>query len=198
MTPSPRPHGPRPSAGTRPRRARKVVSKATLVARLVALARSEVGTREAGGNNRGVRVEEYQQATWLNPGPWPWCAAFTCWLLREWARDPAVRGRLKLAADADAGRWRCRDARAFGWEPWARSRGLKVLDAGSLARAGDIVVFDFSHIGLIVAKQARVTDPLHTIEGNTNSAGDRDSDAGDGVWEKRRDPSLARSLIRLL
>ena len=75
-------------------RSRASVSKAALLARLVALARREIGTREAGGNNRGARVEEYQQATWLNPAPWPWCAAFTCWLLREWLRDPAHVERL--------------------------------------------------------------------------------------------------------
>jgi hypothetical protein len=91
MSSSSRPHGPHPSVDTRPRRARHAVSKATLVARLVALARSEVGTREGGGNNRGIRIEEYQQATWLTRGSWPWCTAFTCWLMREWARDRAVR-----------------------------------------------------------------------------------------------------------
>lgn len=186
------------SKRSRARRTRAAVSRSTLLARLVALARHEIGTREAGGNNRGARVEEYQQATWLNPAPWPWCAAFTCWLLREWLRDPAVRAKLRLASDADVGRWRCRDARAFGWEPWARSRGLQVLETGSPACAGDIVVFEFSHIGLVAARQVRATDPLRTIEGNTNGAGDRDSDTGDGVWEKRRDPALVRCLIRLL
>jgi hypothetical protein len=49
------------------------------------------------------------------------------------------------------------------------------------ARAGDFVVFDFSHIGIVAADQKAVTDNIQTIEGNTNGKGERDGLAGDGV-----------------
>ncbi len=173
-------------------------SASVLLARLVELARIEVGTRESGGNNRGARIEEYQQATWLPPGPWAWCAAFMAWLVREWTNDPQVRAYFGLANDSAVSRWRCRDSRAFGWEEWARSRGLRVVGPGYLARLGDIVVFDFPHIGLVTADQKTGKDPLRTIEGNTNAAGARDSQTGDGVWEKSRNVELAKSLIRLI
>jgi hypothetical protein len=170
----------------------------TLLARLIALARNEVGTRESGADNRGARIEEYQAATWLPPGPWPWCAAFTSWLLREWLNDSEVRRALGLASDVDVGRWRCRDSRAFGWREWASARGARRLPEGHLARAGDFVVYDFSHIGLVCEDQPDLETPLRTIEGNTNGAGRRESDTGDGVWQKTREPHLVDTLIRLL
>lgn len=165
---------------------------------LIALAHREVGTREIGGNNRGKRVVEYQRATWLEPSPWPWCAAFTCWLLREWIKDPAVRKALYLRDEAHAERWRCQDASAFGWEKWARKKNLTVLPDTERAMAGDFVVFDFSHIGIVAENQHRGgAGVIQTIEGNTNGRGDRDSTSGDGVWRKERKWSLAKSFIRI-
>lgn len=166
---------------------------------LVQLAENEVGTRETpGANNTGKRIYEYQGATWLAAGAWPWCAAFCCWLMREWLGDHTVRAALGLSTPLAADRWRCRDARAFGWEKWARDHKLQVLPEGTLARAGDFVVYDFSHIGLVVRDQLDPKDPILAVEGNTNTRGQRDSTSGDGVWAKIREPSLVRSLIRCL
>ena len=170
-----------------------------ILSKFVAIAEKEVGVREVGGNNMGPRIREYQAATWLEPGPWPWCAAFTAWVLREWLRDAEVLQTLK---DTVAGptfkpeAWRCRDASAFGWEKWARQKGLKVLPETTKARAGDIIVFDFSHIGIVAEHQTGVI--LRTIEGNTNGRGERDSESGDGVWRKTRHHTLAKCFIRIL
>ena len=59
---------------------------------------------------------------------------------------------------------------------------------------GDIVVFDFSHTGIVVGVGARTID---VVEGNTNGRGDRDSETGDGVWLKKRNLSLARAYLRI-
>jgi hypothetical protein len=169
-----------------------------LLDKLVAIAKKELGTRESGGNNKGQRIEVYQQSTWLAPSPWPWCAAFTCWVLREWLNNPDVRSALKLTDTASVERWRCLDASAFGWEKWAKGKKLQVLAENQLARRGDFVVFDFSHIGIVVADQKKLSDAIETIEGNTNNKGQRDSTSGDGVWEKKRTSSLTKSYIRIL
>ncbi|MFZ6818378.1 hypothetical protein [Undibacterium sp. Ji22W] len=167
------------------------------VKKLIDLAKTEVGTREGPVNNTGARVVEYQGTTWLAPGAWPWCAAFTCWLMREWLEDGSIRELLKLPTFSAAEKWRCRDASAFGWEKWARQRGLTVLPETEKARAGDFVVYDFSHIGLVIADQQSTKEKLKTIEGNTNQKGDRDSNSGDGVWTKDRAPSLTKCYIRI-
>lgn len=162
-------------------------------AKLVELALKEVGVREEGGNNRGTRVAEFQRATWLEVGPWPWCAALCCWLLKQWLQTPDgvvyLNGR-KL------NEFRCKDASAFGWIKWAQKNGLQVFDENSTTKPepGDFVVFDFSHIGIVVG-----TEPgkIITVEGNTNGKGERDSTSGDGVWKKTRDIGLVRAFLRL-
>lgn len=167
------------------------------VQKLIAIAKAEVGTREGAVNNTGARIVEYQGATWLAPGAWPWCAAFTAWVMREWLEDEAVRNALGLETFSLAEKWRCRDASAFGWEKWARQRGLQVLPEAEKAHAGDFVVFDFSHIGLVIEDQTSARAKIRTIEGNTNGKGERDSESGDGVWLKERAPSLAKSYVRI-
>ncbi|MDF3011984.1 MAG: hypothetical protein K0Q78_188 [Cellvibrio sp.] len=171
--------------------------------KLIEIALAEVGTREGPVNNTGARIVEYQGTTWLAPGAWPWCAAFTCWVMREWLEDEEVRRQVSeifgkpLITFSQAEKIRCRDASAFGWEKWAKSLGFQILSENNLARRGDFVVFDFSHIGVIIENQQDQHDPLRTIEGNTNGKGERDSESGDGVWVKHRDPELTRSYIRI-
>ncbi|MDX2034916.1 MAG: hypothetical protein SF339_29845 [Blastocatellia bacterium] len=173
------------------------------IQKLVDLAKKEVGTREGSINNTGARIVEYQGATWLQPGAWPWCAAFTCWLMRELLEDEEVRNYLKTYFNrqeltfAQAEKVRCRDASAFGWEKWASSHGFQLLSENNLAKAGDFVVFDFSHIGLVIEDQPNLSAKIRTIEGNTNGKGERDSTSGDGVWEKQRDRTLTKSYIRI-
>lgn len=166
--------------------------------KLITLAKAEVGTRETG-NNAGKRIIEYQKATWLAPAAWPWCAAFTCWLLREALKDAKFRNELSIIlgrplSHDDAETWRCKDASAFGWEKWANVHGVILLTENNKAKAGDFVTFDFSHIGLVIADQSNINDPIQTIEGNTNSQGARE---GDGVWKKTRDHKLVRRYIRI-
>jgi hypothetical protein len=165
-----------------------------LTRRLVDLALAEVGVREVGGNNRGPRIVDYQKATWLAPGPWPWCAAFQCWLVREWLKDPGVRRAFGLTTDAEVEAWRPRTAGAFDFERWGRSKNQIILPESATAKAGDLVIFDFSHIGVVVTDQIGST--IESVEGNTNGKGERDSLSGDGVWRKRRARSLVKCYIR--
>lgn len=173
------------------------ISPSEARARLVAIALAEVGVRESGGNNRGKRIREYQEATWLAPAPWPWCAAFVVWCIMIWLEDEEVRQALGVAGPR-VGRWRPQTAGAFDLENWARKNGLAVLPENAEARAGDIIVFDFSHVGFVSKDAHPSASVIATIEGNTNGRGQRDSTSGDGVWEKQRDRPLARSFIRLI
>jgi len=175
-----------------------MIQDPSLRKKLVEIAVSQVGTREEGGNNCGAKIREYQFASWLEPGSWPWCAAFTCWVLREWLKDEAVLEAIRQTAAPDFKPefWRCKDASAFGWEKWAKIRGLTLLTENDMAKAGDFVVFDFSHIGIVIEDQ--YTHYIKTVEGNTNGRGERDSESGDGVWIKTRNASLVKSFIRIL
>lgn len=162
--------------------------------KLVQIALSQVGVKEEGGNNKGVRIIEYQRATWLPPAPWAWCAALQCWILREWLKDPEVLECFKLTTKA-AELWRCKSAGAFDWENWARTKELIILPETAKAREGDFVIFDFSHIGLVIKDQKGMY--IETVEGNTNGKGERDSVSGDGVWLKKRHQSLTKCYLRM-
>lgn len=172
---------------------------ADLLKRLVDVAVAEVGLKELPGHpNTGPDVEKYQAATWLAPGPWPYCAAFVDWCVQRWIVAPDVRRALNIEDDNGAEIWRCKDARAFGLEVWARSKGLQVLSPDKQALAGDLIVYQFSHTGLVVADEIPGRR-LATCEANTvqeSLAGSQRD--GDGVWMRSRPDSLTKCYIRLL
>lgn len=155
--------------------------------KMVALAREEIGVSEVDGTNCGPRVDEYKAATWLDADKgWPWCAAFICWLVRE-----AIEGEeIKFKRPRTAGAW--------DFENWAKQQVANGIDlrkpTNEDIKAGDIVVFSFSHIGLAV-KDIDSSGYVVTIEGNTNGAGSRE---GGSVLEKKRHVSKIRSRIRIL
>jgi hypothetical protein len=157
-----------------------------LAPELVRIATAEIGVEEVNGSNCGPRVDEYKAATWLDPHQaWPWCAAFVCWVVRE-------------AMEATGGRYtfdRPRTAGAWDFENWSRkqdsSTWTKRPHDGDI-QAGDIVVFNFSHIGIAVSGMD-AGGWVATVEGNTDAAGSRE---GGGVWRKMRHASKIRSRIR--
>jgi hypothetical protein len=166
-----------------------------LRSRFVNIAASQLGVRESYGQNRGEAIEDFQRATWLAPGPWPWCAAFVAWCLREWLELPEVLSELGLPTLQAAEKWRCRDARAYGWEDWARKRGIPLLGEDESVRCGDVVTFDVSHIGIVGSDYSpEMGDVIRTIEGNTCAAGSRE---GDGVYRKQRPRTFIRRIIRI-
>ncbi len=163
-----------------------------LVASLLGIAQGEVGTREVGGNNNGARIREYQRSTDLAPDSWPWCAAFVCWVIREWLVQPEPRRALGWKNEETDAK-RPKTAAAFSFLDWARRQDQFVLPPTADPQPGMIAVYSFSHIGFV--KEVLSGGKFRAIEGNTNGAGDRDSTTGDGVWEKVRTKSLVRNFI---
>jgi len=164
---------------------------ANRIALLAQIAEKEVGKKETR-NNVGKDVRKYQAATNLAPGAWPWCAAFVCWVIEQWLDDPANVKWLGLRLTTPA-RWRPKTALAYGYIKWAQARPATcmVLPDTVEPQPGDLVCYDFSHIGIV--KESR-GDKFVAIEGNTNGAGSRD---GDGVYVKTRPRKLARCFIRI-
>ena len=158
----------------------------TFVSRLISIIQAEVGVEEINGTNCGPRVNEFKAATNLTPTvAWPWCAAFVCWGVRE-AMLALPDQRFTFARPVTAG--------AFDFRNWSlrqdSSTHTKDWPADDI-NAGDIVIFNFSHIGIAVldAQDGRVT----TVEGNTDLAGSRE---GGGVWRKSRKTSSIKTRIR--
>jgi hypothetical protein len=173
-------------------------NNALIIEKLLAIAGLEVGVTESGGNNKGERIRVYQSATWLKPGAWPWCAAFVCWCLSEWVKNNVVREYLDIFDSTEANGWRCRDASAFGFIKWAEKRGVLITDEKELAKAGDLVVYDFSHIGIVYEDQVNLTDKIKVIEGNTSPKTTQRDGLNDGVYKMERSPKLVRAYIRIV
>jgi hypothetical protein len=166
-----------------------------MIDKLVEIAQNEVGVREVGGNNRGDRIREYQASTDLAPAAWPWCAAYIDWCIKEWLKDSQVTKWLNLQRSTHE-EWRPKTALAYGLTAWARKRPntTKIFTEKDRAKLGDIVTFDFSHVGFVVEDTGK---EIVTLEGNTGQKGLRDSETGDGVWRKVRKKTLVKDLIRI-
>lgn len=160
---------------------------AKLPAELVRLAEKEVGVEEVNGTNCGPRVNEYKAATNLSPGkPWPWCAAFICWLVREAMENTGTAETPTFHRPQTAGAW--------DFMHWSRAQDGSTRtrkDPADDIQPGDVVVFKFSHIGLAVGKPNG--GYVDCIEGNTDGAGSRE---GGAVLHKRRKLSQILARIR--
>lgn len=134
------------------------------------------------GKNGGPAVKKYQSATWLKPGPWPYCAAFVCWAYREAALE-SFEGLLAT---------RPQSPRAFDFEEWGRRHGRLSHDPRKV-RQGDVVVFNFSHVGVAVEAYSPLLG-ISCVEANTDRMGSRE---GEGVWFKIRPVSAVRSIVKI-
>ena len=139
---------------------------------LVQVALKEVGVTEVNGTNCGPRVNEYKAATWLNPKVgWPWCAAFVAFCFREALALSGVKETKTFK--------RPRTASAYDFENWSmeqdNSTHTKKPHKGDI-KAGDIIVFTFSHIGIALSSPDK-NGNVRTIEGNSNPKGSRDGGA---------------------
>lgn len=146
--------------------------------------------------NRAAWIAKYWPETTYPDGMKnrePYCAAAQCWVLAEWIRRLSALGELKATTGmtgSEAEKWRCKSARAFGWQDWAKAKDLKILpDTAKGVPKGAFMVFDMSHIGIV---ESDLGSTVSTIEMNTGSTGGRD---GDGCFEKTRDKSLAKCFI---
>lgn len=158
----------------------------TLPEAIASIAESQVGVRESKTNG-GPQIEEYQRATWLPVGAWPWCAAFVCYVVREACKDR----KHSFSLPKTAGAW--------DFERWCKEMDSTVMlrkpHRGDIKR-GDIVVFTFSHIGIATGPpNAEGLTP--TIEGNTCGATGNQRE-GDGVYRKLRPLTKIRSRIRFM
>ncbi len=162
----------------------------TIQHQLVSVAMSQVGVREVGGNNLGPQIKKYMESTWMPQEAvdkgFPWCAAFVTWCMEKACTNLGLSFKNYAYQGADA----------YGWDKWAVKQGWTQLPDTADAEPGDIVTFDFSHVGIVYDYDAH-EQTVYTIEGNTNGRGTRESETGDGVWQKERPLSLVKTINRI-
>ena len=160
---------------------------AKLPSAIVDIALAEVGTEEVNGTNCGIRVNDYKSATNLPPDEsWPWCAAFVDWCVREAMKATGTEETPTFRRPRTAGAW--------DLENWSLKQDDSTQTRRSPAddiRAGDIVIFTFSHVGIAI--DSPIGGEVETVEGNTDFAGSRE---GGGVFRKVRRLSQIKTRIR--
>lgn len=140
---------------------------------VIAKARSQVGTREAGYSNQVA----YNDWFWGKGkyGSWAaWCSVFLCWCSDQFGM------RRDIDYPHSAGVAVC-----FAW---FTRKGRRV--SKKKLQPGDWVRFTFSHTALFLGYANKAKTAITTIEGNTspgNSGSQRD---GGGVWKRTRPLSL--------
>ena len=168
---------------------REAASRGAALPAIVAVAESQLGVKEAS-KNYGPKLAKYWEATNYADGMKnrePWCAAFAAWCVREAGR---AEGWLNKGETN-----RPRSAAVRDWVPAALKLGWKVFGPGHpvmFPAPGDIVIFKFSHIGIVTG---RTGYDVQTIEGNTGAQGERE-----GKFVMRRERAMremCRSFIRL-
>lgn len=127
--------------------------------KIIAIARSQFGIREASGKNDGKVVETYLSYTGNRKGE-PWCASFVSW----------VYGKAGFAQPKTS------------WSPALFPKNRQTLNPLPADVFG--IYFEkyqrIAHCGLVESTKGSW---VYTIEGNTNVAGSRE---GDGVFRKLR------------
>lgn len=178
--------------------AAKPATSQTFADWLVNIAKRDVGKVERPRNNQGAWIEKFWPSTTYPAGyanRQPYCAAAMAYWLDTAGDELAKAGLLQSLTGMDAlqfERWRCKSAKAWDWQAWGqKAKGVTVLPDTARPYKGDIVIFDFSHIGLVTDHPSR--GRIATIEANTGPAGERD---GDGCWEKNRPQEVARCFLR--
>lgn len=159
----------------------------TLSERIRAVALAEVGVREEK-TNCGKRVNEYKMATSLPASePWPWCAAFVCWVISKAMRDYMTENKMRLTFAAP------RTAAAYGFDEWsfAQDNSTKTHRSHPGIAVGIFSLRTVSHCGIAISRPDAM-GYFDTVEGNTNPAGSRE---GDGVYQRRRKASHVRDFI---
>ncbi len=119
---------------------------------LVAARECDIIHVRESGNNRGKRVEEYQNYTGVGPGS-AWCACFVSWCMSQ------------------AGWSKFRHARVAEWKAWAKRTGRII----QRPKRGCLFLYlnpdGTGHIGFVTSNLGLF---FNSIEGNTNDEGSRE------------------------
>jgi len=154
-----------------------------LVQTVSSIALEDVGLQESPrGSNEGPDLQKFFEADDLEidgeTDGYPWCAAAVSYWVQQYLRRNDIKG---VSEPRIAG------VRFF--EGWAKKNGLTVSQT---PRDNSIVVFKFSHIGVV--RRIRSNGEIVCIEGNTNDGGSRE---GFAVCEKNRKPEECKLFIYL-
>ncbi len=138
---------------------------------------SQIGVREATGNNDGKAVEMYLKTVGLDKG-YPWCAAFVKWNLVQCNISNTING-MALS---------CHNKNNVVYE---KNHFIKDPEPGDVFTLFYPKLGRIGHTGFF---DEQINSSIYkSVEGNTNEAGSRE---GDGVFIKYRSYNATYSITR--
>jgi CHAP domain len=144
----------------------------------LAIAQSQLGVHEQGGNNVGPEVNAYLASVGLDPG-FSWCQAFMFWCFREASKRLGLVNPVPRTGSTQ--------------RLWALS---EPITRDSNPKPGYVYVLQHSptagHVGIIESVAADGT--IVEISGNTNQTGSRD---GNSVWQHTGQPEVTHGGVLL-
>lgn len=123
-------------------------------------------------SNWGPEIGQWIKYTGYS-GPVYWCGCFACYAVVKVGKA-AVPNRIRLGYTG----YIVQDARA-------NVNGLRAVSFAD-ARPGDILVYDFDHIGVFRSISGST---VYTVEGNTSPGSSGHQSNGGGVWDRIRSTS---------
>jgi len=160
-------------------------------AKLADIATQFIGVTETGDNRAGNNqklLEIFNADDLVIKGKtdgYPWCAAFVSHCVQLLVKQSPFFSSLSPPREPSVSRF---------LNDWSKKSSCIIFkpDNETLSpNKGDIVVFTFSHIGIV---ESAYKGGVKTIEGNTNEAGSRE---GVTVARKQRTNRIIRAFIRL-
>lgn len=152
----------------------KIIYTGVSAAKVLKIAASQIGYAERRGNRT-----KYWTDLKINQGQ-PWCGGFTTWCL--WKAGYSL-SKIKSMVGGNP-------YHVFSMRAYAKRHGRWK----SSPRPGDLVVFSYSHVGLV--EKVFGKHNIQTIEGNT-SGGSRGSQNNGGMVARRRRTSSISGYIRI-
>jgi hypothetical protein len=159
---------------------------------LADIAAGYIGATETKSNKIGhdAQMKEIFEADNYAPGGqtdgYPWCCALVSLCLQKLISASAMYKTIKTPRESSVHHFRT------VWAPGQRCLIFSPSDRTFVPHRGDVVVYTFSHIGIVDG--IRSPGIIDTIEGNTNKKGSRE---GTTCMKKTRVLALVRSFIRL-
>jgi peptidoglycan hydrolase-like protein with peptidoglycan-binding domain/pimeloyl-ACP methyl ester carboxylesterase len=148
--------------------------------KLLNVARSYIGVREQGGNNRGRQVEEFQRAIG-GAAAEPWCMSFAQYCIK--AAESATQANSQVTQSEHC---------LTVWNGSPSQLRSSRPEPGSLVIWRDITsIKGEGHVGIVEAVNSDGT--FTTIEGNTSDSSGINRE-GEGVYRKQRDMDGAGDL----
>jgi hypothetical protein len=89
-----------------------------------------------------------------------------------------------------------RTASAFGMEDWAKDIGISLVGHPKSIKRGDLIVYSFSHVGIATGDSDKGGN-FATIEANTSPGTSGSQREGGGVYARKRNLDLVRSIVRI-